>query len=147
MLLYYNNLSNENRTFSFFSASELVISTYIDVILACKPKLSHVLNNQEDISQFMRKVLFSVGGSKSSCDWLRSWSAAGVDLQLSKCRLLLDLQEPVLCTEQMLCDMLSVYGMYEVHHEILSTQDVAGGCSQNKRSAVIGLYLNIVPAA
>ena len=110
---------------SYFSRCDLVKCVFTDLLTLAKSLL--LTENKEEIAPVLRLALglgsdhdsnTSRGGS-SEPNRL-DWSEDRVDLQLSRCRLLLSKGEPTLYNSRSLETLLSTQTMYEVHHLILS---------------------------
>lgn len=123
-----------------FSPCDLVKSAFIDILIITKPQLC--TNFPETVEEMLKDVLFGLCDhnegvivqqepafndspqNDNKCESEESlphqWTHDSVDLQLSKCRLLLDTQAPVLYCERLLIQLLDDDSMYEVHHKILS---------------------------
>ncbi|XP_067943038.1 tRNA (32-2'-O)-methyltransferase regulator THADA-like [Watersipora subatra] len=107
------------------SRCELVKASYIDIIKGAKQQLVDVY---PDLAPTI--IMAALGASKEGFEWstdiVQDWTKVSIDLQLSRCRLLLDTNEPSMCTREVLLELLHCGRMYEVHHEILSTSLAQG---------------------
>ena len=121
-----------------FSRCDLVKAAFIDVVCVAKP---HLCEKPESIAGIIRSAIEGQKGDQAahnvsglSADWTchrsHDWSHDSVDLQRSRCRLLLDLHQPITCTRDSLLRLLADSSMYEVHHQVLTSAAVQQGeCS------------------
>lgn len=85
-------------------------------------KITHVGPRTESVTSMSQDLIQPTERKMESS---HNWSHGSVDLQMSRCNLLLDQHEPLFCDETSLMSLLSQDSMYEVHHRILSS-DVLG---------------------
>lgn len=120
----------------FYSRCDLVKSVYIDLLRVTKDLLYS--EYKEEIVSIFRSTLlnkftsFSTGHQiltgNSQTEQILSWLGDSVDLQLSRCRLLLSPSKPCLYDKDNILEaLLDSAGMYEVHHVILSNPSVQSG--------------------